>query len=172
MGKRLSPVHSYTDRQTERKVICSLWWKQTSIHERKSERGHIWWPCVFPSVLICLFIFVFSNERRVNLMTQFFSVTQSCPALCDPMDCSMSGFPVHHQGFPDSSVGKTYLKIGLRSFLFVFSSAHLLSLGTLLSLKLCSRPPSIIMRLAFPGLRWRSCMMHQLHLWVPRMVVA
>ena len=23
--------------------------------------------------------------------------TQSCPTLCDPMDCSMPGFPVHHQ---------------------------------------------------------------------------
>ena len=22
---------------------------------------------------------------------------QSCPTLCDPMDCSTSGFPVHHQ---------------------------------------------------------------------------
>ena len=28
---------------------------------------------------------------------QFSSVAQSCPTLCDPMDCSMSGFPVHHQ---------------------------------------------------------------------------
>ena len=27
----------------------------------------------------------------------FSSVTQSCPTLCDPMDCSMPGFPVHHQ---------------------------------------------------------------------------
>ena len=25
------------------------------------------------------------------------SVTQSCPTLCDHMDCSTSGFPVHHQ---------------------------------------------------------------------------
>ena len=25
------------------------------------------------------------------------SVTQSCETLCDPMDCSMSGLPVHHQ---------------------------------------------------------------------------
>ena len=24
-------------------------------------------------------------------------VTQSCPTLCDPMDCSTPGFPVHHQ---------------------------------------------------------------------------
>ena len=25
------------------------------------------------------------------------SVFKSCPALCDPMDCSMPGLPVHHQ---------------------------------------------------------------------------
>ena len=25
------------------------------------------------------------------------SVAQSCPACCDPMDCSTPGFPVHHQ---------------------------------------------------------------------------
>ena len=28
---------------------------------------------------------------------QFSSVAQSCPTLCNPMDCSMPGFPVHHQ---------------------------------------------------------------------------
>ena len=27
----------------------------------------------------------------------FGSVAQSCPTLCDPMDCSTPGFPVHHQ---------------------------------------------------------------------------
>ena len=27
--------------------------------------------------------------------TYFSSVTQSCPTLCDPMDCSTPGFPVH-----------------------------------------------------------------------------
>ena len=25
------------------------------------------------------------------------SVTHLCPTLCNPMDCSMPGFPVHHQ---------------------------------------------------------------------------
>ena len=30
-------------------------------------------------------------------MYQFSSVAQSCPTLCDPMDCSMPSFPVHHQ---------------------------------------------------------------------------
>ena len=28
---------------------------------------------------------------------QFSSVIQSCPTLCDPMNCSMPGLPVHHQ---------------------------------------------------------------------------
>ena len=27
----------------------------------------------------------------------FSSTAQSCPTLCDPMNCSMPGFPVHHQ---------------------------------------------------------------------------
>ena len=31
---------------------------------------------------------------------QFSSVIQSCPTLCDPMNCSTPGFPVHHQ-IPD-----------------------------------------------------------------------
>ena len=30
-------------------------------------------------------------------LIQFNSVTQSCPTLCDPMNCSTPGLPVHHQ---------------------------------------------------------------------------
>ena len=32
-----------------------------------------------------------------NGSVQFSSVTQSCPTLCDPMDCSTPGLSVHHQ---------------------------------------------------------------------------
>ena len=32
-----------------------------------------------------------------NVSVQFSSVTQSCLALCDPMNCSTPGLPVHHQ---------------------------------------------------------------------------
>ena len=32
----------------------------------------------------------------------FSSVAQSCPTLCDPMNCSMPGLPVHHQ-LPEST---------------------------------------------------------------------
>ena len=31
------------------------------------------------------------------LSVQFSSVTQSCPTLCEPVDCSTPGLPVHHQ---------------------------------------------------------------------------
>ena len=36
----------------------------------------------------------FSSPKQ---MVQFSSVPQSCPTLCNPMDCSIPGFPVHHQ---------------------------------------------------------------------------
>ena len=42
----------------------------------------------------------FIGQRRivtVSSLTQFSSVTWSCLTLCDPMDCSTPGFPVHHQ---------------------------------------------------------------------------
>ena len=32
-----------------------------------------------------------------SLLRQFSSVAQSCPTLCDPMNRSMPGLPVHHQ---------------------------------------------------------------------------
>ena len=35
-------------------------------------------------------------------LPQFNSVAQSCPTLCDPMDCSMPGLPLHYQ-LPEST---------------------------------------------------------------------
>ena len=36
-------------------------------------------------------------NSKIIIDSQFSSVAQSCPTLCDPMDCSTPGFPVHHQ---------------------------------------------------------------------------
>ena len=36
-------------------------------------------------------------ELMILKQVQFSSVAQSCPTVCDPMDCSMPGLPVHHQ---------------------------------------------------------------------------
>ena len=38
-----------------------------------------------------------ATEDGEALSYQFSSVAQSCPTLCDPMDCSTPGLPVHHQ---------------------------------------------------------------------------
>ena len=43
--------------------------------------------------ILCYFV----QYSKVN---RFSSVAKSCPILCDPMDCSMPGLPVHHQ-FPE-----------------------------------------------------------------------
>ena len=42
------------------------------------------------------------NTCRSSLSVQFSSVAQSCPTLCDPINCSMPGLPVHHQ-LPEST---------------------------------------------------------------------
>ena len=34
---------------------------------------------------------------RLSLQLVFSSIAQSCPTLCDPMDCSTPGLPDHHQ---------------------------------------------------------------------------
>ena len=47
---------------------------------------------------------------------QFSSVAQSCPTLCDPMNCSTPGLPVHHQ-LPES--------LRLMSIESVMPSSHL-----------------------------------------------
>ena len=38
-----------------------------------------------------------NNNSYTFGMTQFSSVAQLCPTLCDPMNCSTPGLPVHHQ---------------------------------------------------------------------------
>ena len=41
-------------------------------------------------------------ESTLGSWIQFSSVAQSCPTLCDPMDCSTQALPVHHQ-LPEST---------------------------------------------------------------------
>ena len=66
------------------------------------------------------------------LAFQFSSVAQSCPTLCDPMNCSTPGLPVHHQ-LPDS--------LKLTSIELVMPSSHLILCRPLLLLP--PIPPSI-----------------------------
>ena len=49
---------------------------------------------------------IFQTSAWYRIGIQFSSVTQSCPTLCDPVDCSTPGLPVHHQlpGFTQTHV--------------------------------------------------------------------
>ena len=40
---------------------------------------------------------VTQSSTSLTSLVQFSSVAQSCPTLCDPMNCSTPGLPVHHQ---------------------------------------------------------------------------
>ena len=39
----------------------------------------------------------FRDLKFISIFSQFSSVAQSCPTLCDPMNHSTPGLPVHHQ---------------------------------------------------------------------------
>ena len=75
------------------------------------------------------------------IFSQFSSVLQSCPTLCDPVDCSTPGFPVHHQ-LPE--LAQTHVHHYLPAFaqLMVMPCNHLILCCPLLLL------PSI-----FPSIR-------------------
>ena len=48
------------------------------------------------------------NFNDIKLRNQFSSVAQSCLTLCNPVDCSMPGFPVHHQVL---ELAQTYIRV-------------------------------------------------------------
>ena len=57
----------------------------------------------YKAMLIWMLIDIMVQQNREprnipkHVSVQLSSVAQSCPTLCDPMDCSMPGLPVHHQ---------------------------------------------------------------------------
>ena len=55
---------------------------------------------------------------------QFSSVTQSCLTLCDPMNCSIPGLPVHHQlpEFTQIHVHHQWCHTAISSSVVLFSS--------------------------------------------------
>ena len=60
-----------------------------------SEGGCVQFQHEFPGYALQFFLLWLLP--RGDLRNQFGSVAQSCTNLCDPMDCSTPGFPVHHR---------------------------------------------------------------------------
>ena len=55
------------------------------------EKKVSWWNC------LSIFFFHLHAVKFTLFDVELNVVVQSCLTLCDPMDCSMPGFPVHHQ---------------------------------------------------------------------------
>ena len=64
---------------------CSICWRETFFPPKLP-----WYLCWKPGDQICMHLFLGSILHELK-------VTQSCPTLCDPMNCSTPGLPVHHQ---------------------------------------------------------------------------
>ena len=79
--------------------------------------------CSFPSSpetvmhMLAFLMLLYKSLKLINYspffflsvpLVQFNSVAQSCPTLCDPIDCSMPGFHVHHQ-LPESVMPSNHL---------------------------------------------------------------
>ena len=68
----------------------------STLYPYLSHLSHIWWCSITLISPITM-----SGDTRYPLFfplqSQFSSVAQTCPTLCDPMDCSTPGLPVHHQ---------------------------------------------------------------------------
>ena len=87
-------------------------------------------------------IFLSFSPHKVDIIiltfkVQFSSVTQSCLTLCDHMDCSMPGFPVHHRPPEFAQTPKTHLY-------WVYDAIQ--------SSHLCC--PLLLLPSTFPSVRW------------------
>ena len=72
-----------------------LWWSFVLMRVPEVPSSELLWRWSERILLKC-----FIREGNLSILlirVHFSSVAQSCPTLCDPMDYSTPGFPVHHQ---------------------------------------------------------------------------
>ena len=87
--------------------LCALWWRRLrSLWKLPDGRDWLWGKLgliLMGGALLSKSLIQFSVDGWScipSLLFQFSSVTQLCPTLCNPIDCSKPGLPVHHQ-FPE-----------------------------------------------------------------------
>ena len=68
----------------------------------------------------------FHGNSLIWFLSSVSSVTQSCLTLCDPMDCSRPGFPVHHQllEIAQTCPSSQWCHLTISSSVVPFSSCH------------------------------------------------
>ena len=88
---------SIVDLQCFLSFMCTAkWFSYTHTHTHTHTRTHMFFSDSFPYRLLQDIEYSFMCST-VDPSGPFSSVAQLCPALCNPMDCSTPGLPVHHQ---------------------------------------------------------------------------
>ena len=109
---------SHCESQTITMSVCSpahclAPWPEYEVHQCRnpvslSLQGLAWYLTVRLAVVFSFFFFFKIKDSELVPWNSFIfhysqpsesvsSVIQLCPTFCNPMDCSMPGFPVHHQ---------------------------------------------------------------------------
>ena len=97
--------------------------------------------------MIC-YLFLLKSQRNFlanTISVQFSLVSQSCPTLCDPMNCSTPGLPVHHQ-LPEFTQ--------LTSIELVMPSSHLILCRSLFLLPLVLPSIRVFSNESTLSMRW------------------
>ena len=76
--------------EIKKNFFCVYWDDHVYIHDRL-------YICIYILVCQCAESQWFSNVKPISYCCCCCSVAKLCLILCNPMDCSMPGFPVHHQ---------------------------------------------------------------------------
>ena len=89
-----------------KRLCCWFHPRERDLDRRKEGRERNIYLCIiYPSIgpIHLLYLLRLSTHPSTHLTIyplssyQFSSVTQACPTLCDPVNCSTPGLPVHHQ---------------------------------------------------------------------------
>ena len=81
-------------------MICAL---TAKVNNKESERRLLEGMNMFMALIVVTMMRTYLHLIKLYALTvfymsvQFSSVAQSCPTLCDPMNRSTPGLPVHHQ---------------------------------------------------------------------------
>ena len=63
-----------------------------------SKNASVWiYMCTHTYFCVCAYIYIYIHTHIYIWSLQFSSTNQLCPNLCNPMDCSTPGLPVHHK---------------------------------------------------------------------------
>ena len=89
--------HSFISFSNWIRLISPLIAKARTSKTMLNKSGENLYPCLFPDLRDNAQIFTTEYDFRCEFVICCCSVAQSCPTLCDPMDYSMPGIPVHHE---------------------------------------------------------------------------